>query len=39
MDKELAMFVDQALESQIYRDGISFTPTIVRRFVSLFRRS
>ena len=39
MDKELAMFVDQALESQVYRDGIAFTPTIVRRFVSLFRRS
>jgi len=39
MDRELEMFVDQALESQVYRDGISFTPTIVRRFVSLFRRS
>jgi len=39
MDKELAAFVDQTLDSQVYRDGISFAPGFVRRFVSLFRRS
>lgn len=39
MDKELATFVDQTLDSQIYRDGITFAPGFVRRFVSLFRRS
>ncbi len=39
MDKELATFVDQTLDSQVYRDGISFAPSFVRRFVSLFRRS
>ena len=39
MDKNLEIYVEQTLESQIYRGGISFTPSIVRRFVSLFRRS
>ena len=38
-DKNLEVYVEQTLESQIYRGGISFTPSIVRRFVSLFRRS
>ena len=39
MDKNLEIYVEQTLESQIYRGGISFTPSIVRRFVSFFRRS
>ena len=39
MDKELATFVDQTLDSQVYRDGISFAPGFVGRFFSLFRRS
>jgi hypothetical protein len=39
MDRELEMFVDQALEGQVYRNGISFTPGIVRRIASIFRRS
>ena len=39
MDKNLEIYVEQTLESQIYRGGISFTPSIVRRVVSLFRRS
>jgi len=39
MDKELATFVDQTLDAQVYRDGISFAPGFVHRFVSLFRRS
>lgn len=39
MDKDLATFVDQTLDSQVYRDGISFTPGFVHRFVSFFRRS
>ena len=39
MDKELEMFVDQALDAQVYRNGISFTPGIVRRIASMFRRS
>ena len=39
MDKELEMFVALAMDSQVYRDGISFAPTFVHRFVSLFRRS
>ena len=39
MDRELEMFVDQALEGQVYRNGISFMPSFVRRIVSVFRRS
>ncbi len=39
MDKELEIFVDQALEGQVYRNGISFTPDLVRRITSMFRRS
>ncbi len=39
MDKELEMFVDQALDGQVYRNGISFTPSIVRRIANMFRRS
>ena len=39
MDRELEMFVDQALEGQVYRNGISFAPGIVRRIASMFRRS
>ena len=39
MDKELEMFVDQALEGQVYRNGISFMPGFVRRIASMFRRS
>ncbi len=39
MDRELEMFVDQALEQQVYRNGISFTPGFVRRIASMFRRS
>ncbi len=39
MDKELATFVDQTLDAQVYRDGISFAPGFVLRFVSFFRRS
>ena len=39
MDRELEMFVDQALESQVYRNGISFMPSFVRKIASAFRRS
>ena len=39
MDRELEVFVDQALERQVYRNGISFTPGFVRRIASMFRRS
>jgi hypothetical protein len=39
MDRELEMFVDQALEGQIYRNGISFMPGFVRRIATMFRRS
>ena len=39
MDRELEMFVDQALERQVYRNGISFTLGFVRRIASMFRRS
>jgi len=39
MDRELEMFVDQALEGQVYRNGISFMPSIVRRIATMFRRS
>lgn len=39
MDKNLEIYVEQTIDSQVYRSGISFTPSIVRRFVSLFRRS
>ena len=39
MDKELEMFVDQALEGQVYRNGISFMPGFVRRIATMFRRS
>jgi hypothetical protein len=39
MDRELEMFVDQALEGQIYRNGITFMPGFVRRIATMFRRS
>ena len=39
MDRELENFVDQALEGQVYRSGISFTPSIIRRIATIFRRS
>ena len=39
MDRELEMFVDQALEGQVYRNGISLMPTFVRKIASVFRRS
>ena len=39
MDRELENFVDQALEGQVYRNGISFTPGIIRRIATIFRRS
>ena len=39
MDRELEMFVDQALEGQIYRNGISFMPGFVLRIATMFRRS
>jgi len=39
MDKELEMFVEQALEGQVYRNGISFMPSFVRRIATMFRRS
>ena len=39
MDKELEVFVEQALEGQVYRNGISFMPSFVRRVATMFRRS
>jgi len=39
MDRELETFVDQALDGQIYRNGISFMPGFIRRFATMFRRS
>ncbi len=39
MDRELENFVDQALEGQVYRNGISFAPGIIRRLATFFRRS
>jgi len=39
MDRELEMFVDQVLEGQVYRNGISFMPGFVHRIATLFRRS
>jgi len=39
MDRELEAFVDQALERQVYRNGISFMPGFVRRIASMLRRS
>ena len=39
MDRELEAYVDQALEGQVYRNGISFMPSFVRRIASMLRRS
>jgi hypothetical protein len=39
MDRELETFVDQALDGQVYRNGISFMPGFVRRIASMLRRS
>ena len=39
MDRDLEACVAQALEGQVYRNGISFMPGFVRRIASMLRRS